>query len=159
MRGLSKRWFPVLVAAFAAQVSAVSPPPGEPSDHPLVAAKPPAAALIVVTINPEGRVSAVLAADLPRPGSLPSSLELAVRVINQGFSTGRLLAVLVGDPPAGATLDFNGAHLKGVPQEMRMLRITLAHPSPTDLTISFRLANEMPDFGGRDLVHLLIRPL
>jgi hypothetical protein len=152
-----KRLFPMLIAALAVQLLAVSPAAGQPSDHPSATAAQPTDTPIVVTINPEGRVSAVLAGDLPRPAR--STVGLAVKVINQGFSTGRLLAVLVGDPPAGATLDFNAERLKGAPQEMRMLRITLTNPAPTDLTISFRLANEMPDFGGRDQVHLLIRPL
>jgi hypothetical protein len=158
MRDVTKALFPMLVAALTVLHLAASPADGQPSDHPLEAAAQPTDAPIVVTINPEGRVSAVLAGDLPRPPAR-ASVGLAVKVINQGFSTGRLLAMLVGDPPAGATLDFNAERLKGAPLEMRMLRITLAHPAPTDLTISFRLANEMPDFGGRDQVHLLIRPL
>jgi hypothetical protein len=158
MRGLIKSGIPVLVATFALQLSAVATAAGQPDDHPSAPVAQPADASIVVTINPEGRVSAVLSGDLPRPEHRGAPVALAIKVINQGFATGHLLAVLVGDPPAAATLDFSAERLKGVPLEMRMLRITLTRPAPTDLTIAFRLANEMPDFGGRDQVHLLIRP-
>jgi hypothetical protein len=133
---------------------------------PFRAAEPPvggtaaaAEAPIVVTINPEGRVSVRLDAAIPssvRPGT---PVAWPVRVINQGYVTGVLLAELVGDPAPGAILDFNPERLKGSPLEMRTLRITLTRAAPTDLTLAFRLKNESPDLGGRDRVHVLIRPL
>ena len=39
----------------------------------------------------------------------------------------------------------------------RTLHITLARPGPTDLTIAIRARNEIPDLGGRDRVHFLMR--
>jgi hypothetical protein len=112
---------------------------------------------IVITINPEGRVSAAIAGALPPPAAYGAPIELAVAVVNQGFSTGRLEARLVGSPAAAATLDFHPEPLKGAPLERRILRVTLTGGAPTDLTIAFSLRNESPDLGGRDRVHMLLR--
>jgi hypothetical protein len=112
---------------------------------------------IVITINPEGRVSAQLVGAFPPPAAYGAPVELAVAVVNQGFSTGRLEARLVGSPAAAATLDFHPEALKGIPLERRSLRITLTGGAPTDLTIAFRLRNGSPDLGGRDRIHVLMR--
>ena len=63
----------------------------------------------------------------------------------------------MGNTPAGVTLDFHPEPLKGVPEELRNLRITLTKPGLTDLTVAFRVHNEVPDLGGRDRVHFLFR--
>jgi hypothetical protein len=114
---------------------------------------------ITITINPEARVSVALAGALPPPARCGTPAELAIRIVNQGFVTSRLEAAFVGDPPAGATLDFRPAPLTGVPQELRVIHITLSKPVLTDLTIAFKARNEAPDLGGRDRVHFLIRCL
>jgi hypothetical protein len=112
---------------------------------------------IIVTINPEGRVSAAIVGALPPPAAYGAPVELAVAVVNHGFSTGRLEARLVGSPAAAATLDFHPEPLKGAPLERRTLRVTLTGGAPADLTIAFSLRNESPDLGGRDRIHMLLR--
>lgn len=112
---------------------------------------------IKITINPEARVSVALAGALPPAAACGTAAEFSVKIINQGFVTARLEAALVGDAPDGVTLDFHPDPLKGVPEELRQLRITLTKPGPTDLTIAFHAHNEVPDLGGRDRVHFLMR--
>jgi hypothetical protein len=112
---------------------------------------------IVVTINPEGRVSAMIMGALPPTVAYGAPVDLPVAVVNQGFSTGRLEARLVGSPAPAATLDFRPEPLKGVPLERRFMRITLTGGAPTDLTIAFSLRNESPDLDGRDRIHMLLR--
>ena len=76
-----------------------------------------------------------------------------MKIINQGFVTSRLEAELVGDKAEGATLEFHPERLKGLPEELRELRITLTNLGPTDLTIGFKAHNVVPDLRGRDRVH------
>jgi hypothetical protein len=114
---------------------------------------------IKITINPEARISAVLAGALPRPVSCGTPVDLQVRIVNQGFVTSRLEAKFVGDAPTGVSLEFHPMPLQGVREEFRNLRITLTKPDPTDLTIAFRAHNETPDLGGRDRVHFLMHCL
>jgi hypothetical protein len=112
---------------------------------------------IVVTINPEGRVSARVMGALPPPAAYGAPVRFDIAVVNQGFSTGILEARLVGSPAAAATLDFHPAPLRGAPLERRSLKVTLTGGAPTDLTIAFGLRNESPDLGGRDRIHMLLR--
>jgi len=114
------------------------------------------AAPITLTINPEARVSVVMSGAVPAAVSCGSVLELPVRVVNQGFVTAPLEATLVGNVPAGATVDLDAEPLKGVAEEVRVLRVTLRKPGQTDLTVAFRARNEIPDIGGRDRVHFLV---
>jgi hypothetical protein len=114
---------------------------------------------IKITINPEARVSVVLAGALPAPVPCGTAADLPVKIVNQGFVTSRLEADFVGEVPAGVSLDFHPAPLKGVREEIRNLRITLTKPDPTDLTIAFRAHNETPDLGGRDRIHFLMHCL
>ena len=116
----------------------------------------PADPPIKITINPEARVSVTLAGALPPPVACGTAADLRVKIINQGFVTSRLEAELIGKTPAGAKLAFHPEPLKGVPEELRELRITLTKPGPTDLTVSFRTHNNAPDLGGRDRVHFLM---
>jgi hypothetical protein len=110
---------------------------------------------IVVTINPEARVSVVLAGPPPQahPGT---AVDLAVKVVNLGFVTATLEAELVGEAVPGATLEFHPEALKGLPVETRMLRLTLKAAGTVDLTVAFRTHNEIPDLGGRDRIHFLM---
>jgi hypothetical protein len=112
---------------------------------------------IMITINPEARVSVALAGALPQPVSCGKAADLAVRIVNQSFATFRLEAQFADDVPAGVSLDFRPAPLKGVREEFRNLRITLTNPDPTDLTVAFKAHNELPDLGGRDRVHFVMR--
>jgi len=112
---------------------------------------------IRIMINPEARVSVSMVeafAPIAHPGT---ALELPVKIVNQGFVTGTLEAEVVGGPPPGVALEFHPEPLKGLPTEVRMLRITSKYPGTVDLTIAFRAHNEIPDLGGRDRIHFLIR--
>jgi cell division septation protein DedD len=111
---------------------------------------------IKITINPEARVSVALAGALPPPAPCGVATDLPVKIVNQGFVTAQLEAELVDNAPAGVTLDFHPAPLKGLPEELRALRIVLAQPGPVDLTIAFKAHDEIADLGGRDRVHFLM---
>ena len=123
----------------------------------LVAAASPGGAPFKITINPEARVSVEMAGPLPPPAACGAPVDLPVRIINEGFLMSRLDAQLVGDMPLGTVLEFQPEPLKGLPEEMRSLRITLAKPGTADLTVAFKPHNEIPDIGGRDRVHFLMR--
>jgi hypothetical protein len=110
-----------------------------------------------ITINPEARVSVVMAGPLPPSKPCAMGVDMPVTIRNQGFVTARLEAQLVGSVPPGTVLDFHPQPLTGAPQETRTLHLALATPGTADLTISFRAHNEMPDIGGRDRVHFLMR--
>lgn len=112
---------------------------------------------IIVSINPEARVSVTLGGELPPPAPCGQPAVLMVKVLNQGYVTSRLEAELVGNTPAGTTLDFHPAPLKGLPEELRELRIILRQPGLNDLTITFRPHNDVGDIGGRDRIHFLMR--
>ena len=114
---------------------------------------------IKITINPEARVSVTLSGALPPPAACGTAVDLRVKIINQGFVTSRLEAELIGDKPEGTTLDFHPEPLKGVPEELRNLHITLIKPGSTDLSLSFRTHNNARDLGGRDRIHFLMRCL
>jgi hypothetical protein len=112
---------------------------------------------IVITINPEARVSVVLAGALPPPSACGTSTDLSVRIVNQGSVTARLEARLVDEPPPGVAVELDPAPLRGVAEEKRILHVRLAKPGLTDLTIAFRAHNGIPDLGGRDRIHFLIQ--
>lgn len=111
---------------------------------------------IEITINPEARVSVTLGGALPLPVACGTAADLRVKIINQGFVTSRLEARFIGNTPAGAKLAFDPQPLKGVPEELRELRITLTKRGLTDLTVAFRTHNNAPDLGDRDRVHFLM---
>lgn len=127
--------------------------------HQKVQRVPPNEAPIKIMINPEARVSVVLAGALPAPVPCGVAADLPVKIVNQGFVTFRLQAAFVGDIPAGVSLDFHPALLKGVREEVRDLRITLTKPELTDLSIAFRARNEAPDLGGDYRIHFLMQCL
>lgn len=109
------------------------------------------------TINPEARVTVSLFGPLPAPALCGTPAEVAVKIVNQSFLTSRLEAELLGDVPAGVTLEFHPEPLLGVLDELLSLRITLTRPGATDLTIAFKSHNNVPDLGGgRDRVHFLM---
>lgn len=111
---------------------------------------------IHVTVNPEARVSVRLAGKMPTPAACGMAVDLPVRIVNQGFLTARLEVRWVGTPPPGAVLEFAAEPLKGVPEELRVLRVTLDKPGTTDLTLAFQSADDLPDLGGRYRIHFLM---
>jgi hypothetical protein len=112
---------------------------------------------IKITINPEARVSVSRSGELPPPPACGTAVELPVTIINQAFVTAPLEATPVGNSPPNIRLEFPSDPLKGIPEETRILRVTIPGPEPTDVTISFRARNDIPDLGGRDRIHLLLR--
>lgn len=149
-----------LVAALALPLSGHADEGNHMHDHHQMMEAPSSGdAPIQIRINPEARVSATLGGALPPPTTCGTPVELAVKITNQGFITAGLEARLVGDPPEGARLDFHPEPLKGMPMELRTLRLTLTKPALTDLTIAFRPHNDVGDLGGRDRIHLLMRCL
>jgi hypothetical protein len=132
---------------------------GDMHNHPGMGAVSPDDPPIKITINPEARVSVVMAGALPSPVPCGTVADFPVKIVNQAFVTSQLEAEVVGDIPPAVTLDFHPAPLKGVPEELRMLHLTLTKPGVIDLTLAFRAHNEIPDLGGRDRVHFLLRCL
>lgn len=124
------------------------------------AREPPAGTrdpVIVVTINPESRVSVAIAGALPPVARCGTTVDLPVKIINQGFVTARPEAQLVDTRLPDVTVTLDPEPLKGLPEETRILHIKLVTPGQTDLTVVFRTHNEMLDLGGRDRVHFLMQ--
>ena len=127
-------------------------------DHADHHGSPPADdAQIVVTINPEARVSAVIGAPLPPPAPCGSATELNIKVINQGFVTAPLRAAIVGDGARHVALRMDSTKLSGQPQDSRVLHVIPHESGLVDVTIAFSIDNNIGDLGGRDRVHLLLR--
>jgi hypothetical protein len=117
-----------------------------------------APAPIEITISPEARVSAVaLPSALPPRPACGTRFALPVKILNQAFVTSHLEARLVGNVPPGVSLDFRPAALTGAAEEIRQLTLVLHDPSPVDITLAFRERNGIPDLGGRDRIHFLLR--
>jgi hypothetical protein len=114
---------------------------------------------ITVTINPEARVSVAWLGNVLPPVPCGTAATLRVKILNRGFITSRLEVEPVGEVRNNVNLDFEPSSLKGVPEEIRNLRITLKKPDPTDVTLAFKLVNETPDLGGRDRIHFLMHCL
>lgn len=115
--------------------------------------------LVVITINPEARVSANFNGPLPTPVTCGKPTVLSVRILNCGSVNSQLEAALVENVPEGVTLQFRAAPLTGAPAELRQLKIVLNRRSLADVTIAFRSHSEAPDIGGRNRIHFLMRCL
>jgi hypothetical protein len=150
---------PIALALVATAALLVAGHAARASDRVAGAGALPGDAAIKITINPEGRVSVTFEGPLPPPAPQGTPIAFDIKIVNQGFSTARLEARLVGAPAPGAILDFRPEPLRGIPEETRTMRITLTGRAQTDLTIAFRLQHEEPDLGGRDRIHLLMRGL
>jgi hypothetical protein len=112
---------------------------------------------IVVTINPEARVSAALGAPLPSPDACGSIMELKVKVINNGFVTAPLRAAILGDGVRQVALHMDSTKLAGIIEESRALLLIPLRPDAIDVTIEFGIDNNIGDHGGRDRIHLLLQ--
>jgi len=83
---------------------------------------------------------------------------LPVKIVNQGFVTAPLEVSLVDAlARSGVSVEFSREPLKGIPEERRVLRVSLLKGGPVDITVAFRAKNEIPDLGGRDRIHFLLR--
>jgi hypothetical protein len=125
-------------------------------DHQTMEASAPGEAPIKITINPEARVSVSRAGELPPVVTCGHIMELQIQVVNQGFVTAPLEAHLVDSALKDVDLEFPAERLKGIREEHRVLRLRLKKPGPLDVTVAFRVKNDIPDLGGRDRVHFLI---
>lgn len=115
---------------------------------------------ITITINPESRVSVLLAGPLPPPAQCGTLATIPIRIINQSFSTLQLEASLVGDSPSSEiAIDFHPEPLQGVAEESRSLGIMSSHPGPVDITLSFGARHVAHDLGGRDRIHFVMQCL
>jgi hypothetical protein len=135
-----------------ATLASDNPIPDPRSPSALSTAEPP----IKITINPEARVSAVLSGTLPSSVPCGTAVVVPVKIVNQGYVTARLEVELVGSPIPGVEVSFESEPLKGLPEEVRNLRITLLERGPTDLTLAFRAHNVVPDLGGRNRIHFVM---
>jgi hypothetical protein len=113
---------------------------------------------ITITINPEARLSVAITGAMPSKAPCGTPITLPVTIVNQGFVTARIDAALVDADPT-VSLDFDAYSLKGLPLERRRLRLTLSKPGLLDITLAFREHNDIPDLGGRDRIHFLMRCL
>jgi hypothetical protein len=111
---------------------------------------------IIVTVNPEARVNAVLGDPPPRPDKCGTPLPLKLRVVNQGGITAPLHVRLIGAPNYVA-IHLDGPRLSGLSEEKRVLRVILLRPGATDITIAFSITGDNGDLVDRDRVHLLVR--
>lgn len=111
---------------------------------------------IVITINPEARVSVTGGGALYRSQLCERPVELPVSIVNTGSVTTLLQARLVGSTPEGSSVTFLGGKLNGARQEQRMLRLTLRGSGFVEVTIAFRAKDDLADLDGRDRIHLLL---
>jgi hypothetical protein len=82
-------------------------------------------------------------------------MEIPVKTVNHGFVTAPLEASLVDQLPPGVRAELSPELLKGIAEERRTLRVTLTKAGPTDIAVSFRARNDIPNLGGRDRVSFL----
>jgi hypothetical protein len=114
-------------------------------------------AIIKITINPEGRVNAVLVGDTPSHLPCDVPVDLPVKIFNQGFITAPLNAELVDPPSSNSKVGFQSEPLKGAPEELRMLTLILRTPEDEDFTIAFRAERPDLDQSDNNRVHFVIR--
>jgi hypothetical protein len=115
----------------------------------------PGDANLIVTINPEARVSVAKAMPLPL-AECGRPVPLKIRVVNQGFVTAPLKASLADDGDRHVRLESAGPRLTGNPNETREMRLTQLGSNPADITLVFSISEEIGDLNGRDRTHLLI---
>jgi hypothetical protein len=121
------------------------------------AAYPPDDAQIVITINPEARVSAVLGAPLPSPGACGTTTDLNVHVINQGFVTAAFRATVAGGDSGDVAISLDGPKLTGNHDEVRRLHITVFRSEVRDVAIAFSVQGNFGEATSDGSVHFIFR--
>jgi hypothetical protein len=112
---------------------------------------------LVITINPEARVSVMMAGSRAFAAA-DARLELPVTIVNEGKVTMPLAPMLVGMP--SASVRGLESRLSGASLEYRTVEIVFdpASAAPvSDVTLAFTLEGAHADLGGRDRVHFLVR--
>jgi len=112
---------------------------------------------IVVTINPEARVSAVRVGPSLRLTNNRAAIRVPVNIINRGLVTAPLRAVLLDPERNLVDVSLPAGPLSGALNESRELEIRPAVSGPLDITIAFEISPEGGDLAGRDRVHILVR--
>lgn len=112
---------------------------------------------IIVTINPEARVSVIRVGPSLRAPRDGGPIRVPVRVINKGLVTAPLRAVLLRPGHESVEVSLAGGPLGGAPQESLELELRAIGGDPLDVTIAFEISAEGGDLAGRDRVHLLLR--
>ena len=110
---------------------------------------------VTVTVNPEARVSVVCSLDNVPVADRDGSISIGVTIVNSGFVTMPLEAMLLEPSPPMVSVDFAADPLTGSGMEHRLLVVTVPDSGLVDITIGFRLLQEEPDLGGRDRFHFL----
>jgi hypothetical protein len=112
---------------------------------------------IVVTINPEARVSAVRIGRSLRLTNIETSILVPVLIINKGRVTAPLRAILLRPERDLVDVSMVSQALSGAPNEKRELEIRLAVSGPLDVAIAFEISPEGGDLAGRDRIHVYVR--
>ncbi len=124
-------------------------------EHPRGPAADPGAALAIVTINPEARISVAATGVAPPPARCGTPMTLQVHIINEAGVTASLRPRLVGQV-RGAHLSGGGEALTGRREEDRTLFMVLPSPGKIDVTIAFSFDDQPGDLVYRDRVHLIL---
>lgn len=111
---------------------------------------------IVVTVNPEARVSVVGHGLTYRSLPCHKPIDLPVKIINLGFVTAPLVVRLVEGAPSVRGVTLLGDSLTGAREENRLLRLSLDDVGFIDLTVAFSAQHDIEDLDGRSRVHLLL---
>ncbi|CDO34165.1 MULTISPECIES: hypothetical protein [Alphaproteobacteria] len=112
---------------------------------------------IVVTINPEARVSAALHQPLPLQPKCGDARDFSVEIINQGFVTAPLRAAIIDGAGDRVALHMDVQKLSGRARDLRRLHLTPLDQRASDVTVAFSLDHNVGDQGKRDRVHILMR--
>jgi hypothetical protein len=157
MRGQLMRSAVVIALATAGLPLAYAQNQERRHDHHATRVSAPIAVPITITINPEARVSVAETGELSQTIACDRTVELPVKIVNEGAVTAPLEASLVA-PPEGVSLVFTQESLSGAQEERRILRVTLKRKAKfVSITIAFRAKHDISDLGGRDRIHVLLR--
>lgn len=112
-------------------------------------------AVIDVSINPEGRVSAHATGTAPPVGRCGEDQPLTLRIVNEGYVTAPL--VVRADPTTRRDVSLTPpAPLSGDRIEFLTARYRIHGRSPVEVTLAFSAGIATRDLGGRSLVPLIL---
>lgn len=114
---------------------------------------------VIVTINAEARVSVTVANKLYRRQPCNGAIAVPITIINVGSVTALLEAHVIDGLPGVDKVSVSGGRLSGAREELRALHLPLTASGFIDITLSFRIEDDIADLGGRDRVHLLLKCL
>jgi hypothetical protein len=124
-------------------------------DHHAHHSAPEVTAPILVTINPEARVTAeATAAPVPR-AAVGEWVETPVAILNEGFVTGDL--TIEATPPAGLELDLPSTLLTGEHLQFAAFRYRLVGSNPVDVSLRFWALGALGGLADKNTLSLLLR--